>query len=69
MSARRLVVRRLVHRRDVPWRLVLWGGVLWRQRNLILPDHQLEECPLEACPPGGVSSWRLVLLEACPLER
>ena len=24
---------------------------------------------LEACPRGGVSAWRHVLLEACPLER
>merc|ERR1711873_255407 len=42
--------------------LVFWRGVLRRQR----PKYQLEECPLEACPPGGLSSWRPVLLEACP---
>ena len=60
VSAWRLVLRRLVRRRDVPRRLVFWRGVLRRQR----PKYQLEECPLEACPPGGLSSWRPVLLEA-----
>ena len=62
VSAWRLVLRRLVRRRDVPRRLVFWRGVLRRQR----PKYQLEECPLEACPPGGLSAWRRVLLEACP---
>ena len=39
------------------------------QENLITSDlNMIFVGGLERCPPGGLSAWRLVRLEACPQE-